>query len=439
MNMLKAAVNICWFRRDLRLTDNAALYYALRSDKPVLCLFVYDTNILEELDRRDARVQFIYLEIERMNGMLTRLNSGMTTYNGTPAEAFQQLTSEYDISEVFTNHDYESYAIERDKEIASYLQSLNITFRTFKDQVIFDRSEVVKDNGEPYVVYTPYSRKWKEKLTNFYLTSYPCEKYYHNLYAAAFPELPSLETIGFEKVETKYPSREPDDGKLRDYDKSRNFPAQEGTSRLGIHLRFGTISIRALVRSARKKNEVFLNELIWREFYMMILFHFPHVARGAAFKPEYDRIEWRNNETEFQLWCEGKTGYPMVDAGMRQMNATGFMHNRVRMVTASFLSKHLLIDWRWGEAYFAAKLLDYDFAANNGGWQWSAGSGCDAAPYFRIFNPTLQAKRFDPKGAYINKWVPELNSFDYPSPIVDHEFARKRCLEVYGKAIASAR
>jgi deoxyribodipyrimidine photo-lyase len=244
-----------------------------------------------------------------------------------------------------------------------------------------------------------------------------------------------LEELGFSSVHVEYPDREIDDACIADYDKLRDFPAANGTTRIGIHLRFGTVSVRKLVLKALQKNTEYLNELIWREFYMMILWHFPHIAEGKAFRNEYDRIEWRNNEDEFQRWCEGTTGYPMVDAGMRQLNATGYMHNRVRMVAASFLSKHLLIDWRWGEAYFASKLLDYDFASNNGGWQWAAGSGCDAAPYFRIFNPLLQAKKFDPKGEYIRKWVPDVEQFGYPSPLVDHDFARKRCLAVYGRAI----
>jgi deoxyribodipyrimidine photo-lyase len=428
-------VNICWFRRDLRLHDNAALYHSLKAGLPVVPLFVFDTNILDELERTDPRVQFIYNEIERLHQQLRAIGSGFKVFHGTPLQAFQVVTREYQVREVFTNRDYEKYARDRDQDVEAFLKTQGVAFKSYKDQVIFDRSEVVKKDGSPYVVYTPYSREWKSKLNEFFLRPYPVEKYTSSFIKNEADRLPLLEELGFSRVRVDYPDRQIDDACIADYDKLRDFPAANGTTRIGIHLRFGTVSIRELVLKALEKNTVYLNELIWREFYMMILWHFPHVAEGKAFRNEYDRIEWRNNEDEFQCWCEGTTGYAMVDAGMRQLNATGYMHNRVRMVTASFLSKHLLIDWRWGEAYFASKLLDYDFASNNGGWQWAAGSGCDAAPYFRIFNPLLQAKKFDPKGEYIRKWVPDIDQFDYPFPLVDHDFARKRCLAVYGRAI----
>lgn len=429
-------MNVFWFRRDLRLSDNAGLYHALKDGEPVLPVFIFDTNILDDLeDKDDARVQFIHDTIVEMDGELKKLGSSMHVYYGTPEKIFSSIISEYPVQKVFTNSDFESYAIERDSSIIELVGKQGITFHTYKDQVIFEKNEIAKDDGEPYVVYTPYSRKWKSKLDEFYLKAYPTEKYFSNFHTTPSRTIPSLESMGFRKSTIPVPPKEVPDKIFKNYGKLRDFPGEDATSRLGIHLRFGTISIRELVANTKKLSEVYLNELIWREFYQMILFHFPHISKGSAFKKEYDRIEWRNNEKEFRLWCDGKTGYPLVDAGMRQLNETGFMHNRVRMVTASFLSKHLLIDWRWGEAYFAKKLLDYDFANNNGGWQWSAGCGCDAAPYFRIFNPAMQTEKFDKKLNYIRKWVPELKTFEYPSPIVEHTFARKRCLEVYGKAL----
>ena len=429
-------MNIFWFRRDLRLFDNAGLYHALKDGTPVLPVFVFDTNILDDLeDKDDARVTFIYDALKNMNEELQKHGSALHVYHGTPEKVFGELTTEFKIERVFANRDYESYAVDRDNRINQLLGSKGITFHEYKDQVIFDCNEIVKDDGTPYVVFTPYSRKWKVLLNNFYLEQYPTARYFSNFYKCTPTSIPSLESIGFRKSKIEIPSKDVPDSLFKNYKSERDFPGEEATSRLGIHLRFGTVSIRELAEHVRNLSEVFLNELIWREFYQMILYHFPHVGRGESFRKEFDRIEWRNNEKEFALWCAGKTGYPLVDAGMRQLNETGFMHNRVRMVTASFLAKHLLIDWRWGEAYFARLLLDYDFAANNGGWQWSAGTGCDASPYFRIFNPTAQAKRFDPELKYIKKWVPELESFDYPEPVVEHEFARERCLKAYKKAL----
>ncbi len=427
---------LCWFRRDLRLEDNAALYHALRSGLPVQPLFIFDKNILDDLeDKTDKRVLFIHRALEEMQGRLTELGSSLELRYGTPATIFQELAKEYSIEAVYTNHDYEPYAIERDAAMAEWLQSKGIRFYSFKDQVIFEKEEVVKDDGSPYTVFTPYSRKWKAKLNAFYLKSYPTKKYFDAFLQRKAEPLISLKEIGFEASDVDFPDADPDKELIKKYSENRDTPAIRGTSRLGIHLRFGTISIRKLATQASRLNETFLNELIWRDFYHMILWHFPRVGKGLAFKPAYDQIKWRNNEEEFAAWCEGRTGYPIVDAGMRELNETGFMHNRVRMIVASFLTKHLLIDWRWGEAYFAKKLLDFDLAANNGGWQWAAGSGCDAAPYFRIFNPYLQTKKFDSQGKYIHKWVPELNELNYPAPIVDHEKARKRCLETYAEAI----
>jgi len=432
---LKPLVNIFWFRRDLRLHDNAGLYHALKSNNPVLPIFIFDRNILDDLeDRRDRRVEFIHKALEEMQRQLIKIGSSLDTRYGTPADIYKELLSEYRIEKVFTNHDYEPYAKKRDKEISEILRLRNISFQAFKDQVIFEKSEIVKDDANPYTVFTPYTKKWKSVLNDFYLSSYPNKKYSSNFYKQAVRELPSLRSMNFRTTDEPFPQKNWNDEIIRKYKEQRDFPAIEGTSRLSVHLRFGTISIRELAREAMSLNETFLQELIWRDFYQMILWNFPYVE-GRAFKPEYDKIHWRNNEKEFNAWCEGVTGYPIVDAGMRQLNATGYMHNRVRMIAASFLTKHLLIDWRWGEAYFAKKLLDFDLAANNGGWQWAAGSGCDAAPYFRIFNPDLQVKKFDPHLKYIRKWVQEFEELTYTRPIVEHDFARKRCLEAYSAAL----
>ncbi len=433
---MKPVVNIFWFRRDLRLTDNAALYYALKESKNVLPIFIFDKNILDDLeDKSDKRVQFIYAALLEMQTLLIELGSTIEILYTTPIEAFKELTSKYFVEKVFTNHDYEQYAINRDAAIADFLKERNIAFATYKDQVIFEKNEVMKDDGSPYTVFTPYSKKWKLKLKEFYYKSYPTENYFGNFFKQVAQPVITLDNMGFMATNNVFPKKSLSTELVKKYTEQRNYPAIDGTSKLGVHLRFGTISIRKLVQYSLPLNETFLNELIWRDFYFSILYHFPHISIGKAFRKEYDLIEWRNNKMEFEKWCNGKTGYPIVDAGMRELNTTGYMHNRVRMIVASFLTKHLLIDWRWGETYFAKKLLDFDFAANNGGWQWAAGSGCDAAPYFRVFSPKLQTEKFDKDLIYIKKWIPELNSFEYPKPIVVHEEARKRCLEVYGKAL----
>lgn len=436
---MKPTVNIFWFRRDLRLHDNAGLYHALKGPHPVMPVFIFDRHILDELEEKDdRRVAFIHRELEKIQQQLLKSGSTLDARYGFPEKVFESLLEEYSIAQVYTNHDYEPYAKERDNGIKKLLAASNVELLTFKDQVIFEKSEVVKDDGLPYTIFTPYSRKWKATVNTFYLRSYPSKKQTSHFYKQAAKAIPTLQTMGFAISEEKFPAINYNDDLIRDYRKQRDIPGAQGTSRLGVHLRFGTISIRELAREAGSLSETFLNELIWREFYQMILWHFPHVV-GHAFKPAYDHIRWRNNEKEFDAWCNGLTGYPIVDAGMRELNATGFMHNRVRMITASFLTKHLLVDWRWGEAYFAKKLLDFDLASNNGGWQWAAGSGCDAAPYFRIFNPYLQTKKFDPELKYVRKWVPEFQEFTYPKPIVEHEFARKRCLEVYSAALSDKR
>lgn len=425
-----------WFRRDLRLQDNAALYYALKKNGPVIPLFIFDKNILGYLeDKADRRVEFIHAALLEMQQQLQRINSSLEVYYSTPIETFKYLLEKYTIDKVFANHDYEQYAIDRDAAIENLLKEHGTSFYTYKDQVILEKMEVAKKDGLPYTVFTPYSRRWKAVLNDFQLKPYPTEKYFSNFYRQNPQQIPSLGCMSFQKMSKPFPSKQLNDERIKKYSTQRNYPAINGTSKLGVHLRFGTISIRQLANRAKGLDETFLNELIWRDFYQMITWNFPHVRMGRSFKQEYDLIEWRNDETEFEKWCEGKTGYPIVDAGMRELKVTGYMHNRVRMIAASFLTKHLLIDWRWGETYFAQKLLDFDFAANNGGWQWAAGSGCDAAPYFRIFNPALQTKNFDKDLRYIRKWVPEFDTFNYAKTIVPHEAARKRALEAYSKAL----
>jgi deoxyribodipyrimidine photo-lyase len=421
-----------WFRRDLRLQDNAALYHALKNNSSVIPIFIFDINILDRLeDKQDNRVAFIHNTITQIDADLQQLGSNLLVQYGDPLTIITALVQQFDVQNIYTNRDYEPYAQDRDAAISSLLKTKGGDLHKFKDQVIFEQQEVVKDDGLPYTVFTPYSKKWKAKMTPYFIKPYPTEKYFAHLSKAHQTHgIPSLEAMGFQGVTTAFPEPIAQSDIIKNYHDTRDFPAVIGTTKLSIHLRFGTISIRALAQQAMAGNEKFLNELIWRDFYQQILWHFPHVVQGS-FRREYDAIPWRNNEQEFQAWCDGRTGYPIVDAGMRELNATGWMHNRVRMIVASFLTKHLLIDWRWGEAYFAKKLNDFDLASNNGGWQWAAGSGVDAAPYFRIFSPKLQTEKFDKHLQYINHWIPELNSFEYPKPIVDHDVARKRCLEVY--------
>ena len=428
-------ISVFWFRRDLRLDDNAGLYHALKSGAPVLPIFIFDTNILNDLgDKRDKRVDFIHQTLMHLQEQLVERGSSLLVLSGTPQDCFGELVKTYHIANVYTNHDYEPYAGKRDEQIATLLKENGVGFHTFKDQVVFEKGEVVKDNGEPYTVFTPFSRKWKERLNDFYLRSYPNDKYSGNFYKQAPVNIPALSEIGFEPTGMKCSVPNLDTAIAKNYNNTRDYPAVNGTTRLSMHLRFGTISIRKMATQAKALNETLLNELIWREFYMMILWHFPQVV-NQSFKKEYDNINWRNNETEFKSWCEGNTGIPIIDAGMRELNTTGFMHNRVRMIVASFLTKNLLIDWRWGEAYFGSRLLDYDLSANNGGWQWAAGCGCDAAPYFRVFNPRLQTEKFDPELKYVRKWVPEFEQLTYTQPIVDLAASRERCLKEYKRAL----
>lgn len=436
-------IDIVWLRRDLRLHDNAALYHALQGDNPVQLIFIFDTHILNKLENKaDARVAFIYTSLMDIKKQLQDMGGDLWIFYGTPAEVWTVLTDNETIANVYCNRDYESYAKDRDDTIKQFLRKQEIPMHDYKDHVIFDRDEVVKKDGDPYVVYTPYKNTWLEKLHSrtddgelYYLKAYPCDALGERVHEVADNKYHTdLGSMGFEVPETPLPVKQVSEKLIKNYGEQRNYPAEEGTSRLGMHYRFGTISIRQKARKALGLSDVYLSELIWRDFYSMILDHFPHVEE-RSFRKKYDNIVWRNNEKEFEAWCVGKTGYPMVDAGMRQLNTTGYMHNRVRMVTASFLTKHLLIDWRWGEAYFAEKLLDYDLASNNGGWQWAAGCGTDAAPYFRIFNPASQLDKYDKDRSYVRQYIEEWDTDDYPDRIVDHKEARERCLRVYKEAL----
>ena len=425
-----------WHRRDLRIDDNKGLFEALKQNEIVHPIFIFDRSILDKLPNNDQRILFIYHEIESLKKSYQNLGSDLWVYYGEPSEIIPKIAQELNCSSVYFNNDYEPYALQRDQEIQLSLNNIKIEFIGNKDHVIFEKNEVLKDDGKPYTIFTPYSRKWKANLKEEDLREYSIEKYSGNLVQKQQGEaLITLEEMGFEsKVLHDFPNRIAKNEILKNYHLSRNFPAVKGTSKLSLHLRFGTISIRKLALIAREQNETYLNELIWRDFYQMIIFHFPKSAENS-FKAQYDKIIWEKNEVHFDAWCTGKTGYPIVDAGMRELNATGFMHNRVRMVVASFLTKHLLLDWRLGAAYFAEKLLDFELASNTGGWQWAAGCGCDAAPYFRVFNPQAQQEKFDKSFEYIKKWVPEFGTSSYPEPIIEHKFARERILQRFKSAL----
>lgn len=433
----KTECSIFWFRRDLRLNDNAGLFEALNNSSSVLPLFLFDTEILDSLQSKDdKRVAFIHQAICALQNEIERVGGSMLVKHGSPVAVFEKLLDEYAVTTVYANSDYEPKAIERDGMISEMLKKKGIPLKLFKDQVIFEKSEIVKSDGSPFQVFTPYSRAWKHQLSQSKLELLPSENLLNNFFKTTAKPIPSIEEIGFKNIEI--PASQPvvDRSVILHYPETRNFPYLNGTSNLSVHLRFGTISVRAVVKTALDLNEEFLNELIWREFFMMILYTHPYVAEGC-FKKKYNAVVWRNNVEEFWKWCLGETGYPIVDAGMRELNETGLMHNRVRMIVASFLTKHLLIDWRWGEAYFAEKLLDYELSSNNGNWQWSAGCGCDAAPYFRVFNPYEQVKKFDPDLIYTRKWVKNLDEFDYPTPMVEHKFARERFLKVFKAALGN--
>ena len=423
-------VNIFWFRRDLRLYDNSGLSEATNGKLKVIPIFIFDTSITEKLPKNDRRINFIYDNLKMMDEELKiKFNSSISVFKGNPSEVFDKLTSEYKINTVCTNNDYEPYAILRDSTIKKILSDKNIEFKSFKDQVIFEKNEIVKDDGKPYVVYTPYMRKWKS-IFNEDLTIINKKRVVNNFHKKSICKLLNLKDYGFFENECKIEDFKLNSEIVTHYAERRNFPSLESTSKIGPYLRFGIVSIRKIVSGLLSfKDQTFLNELIWREFFMQILYHFPHTAKNS-FKPKYDKIIWLNEPESFEAWKNGETGYPLVDAGMKELNNTGFMHNRVRMITASFLCKHLLVDWRLGEKYFALKLNDYEMSSNIGNWQWASGSGVDAAPYFRIFNPHTQITNFDKKREYIKKWV-NYNSSDYPDEIVDHKSARQRCLDTY--------
>lgn len=423
-------VAVFWFRRDLRLEDNVALFNALKCNNKVIPIFIFDEEILDRLPKDDARVSFIYQTLSGLDKILKIEGSSLLVKKGNPIEVWKGLLSEFDITAVYTNKDYEPYAIKRDNEVKEFLKSNNIEFHSYKDQVVFEENEVVKNDGLPYTIYTPYKNKWLQKFnTEVDLKEFTIDFSAFHHFKTSFP---SLELLGFNESHIKV--KPYNLSSLNNYDEIRDFPFIDKTSYLSPYFRFGLVSVRKMVQFALKTNATFLNELIWREFFMQVLFHFPKVVTNN-FKKKYDAVPWRNNEAEFKKWCKGETGYPMVDAGMRQLNKTGYMHNRVRMITAGFLCKHLLIDWRWGEAYFAEKLLDYELSANNGNWQWAAGTGCDSAPYFRVFNPEAQLKKFDKDLQYIRKWVDDFDELTYPQPIVEHKFARERAIATYKKAL----
>ncbi len=432
---MKSKVTLFWFRRDLRLNDNHGFYNALMSSESVLPIFIYDQNILDKLPKHDSRVEFIHKQLTKINQTLNSRGSQLAVYNGTPEAVFTKIISEYEVTSVYCNHDYEPYGTKRDELISKLLNDNSISFNSYKDQVIFERNQITKDDGLPYKVYTPYSKKWLAAFDLNHCKSYPSEQKLENCHKTKIDKWIDLTDMGFEENSVKVAPFDIRNNIIENYEATRNFPAVNGTSKLGPHLRFGSVSIRQIVSKAIQfENNIFLKELIWREFFMQILWHFPHTIT-QSFKPQYDAIKWRNNTLEYQKWCNGNTGYPLVDAGMRELNKTGFMHNRVRMLVGSFLCKHLLIDWRWGEAYFAEKLHDFELSSNVSNWQWVAGCGVDAAPYFRIFNPTTQVTNFDKDHLYIKKWVPEYQELTYTKPIVDHKFARERCLRVYKEAL----
>ncbi|MBS4014530.1 MAG: deoxyribodipyrimidine photo-lyase [Bacteroidetes bacterium] len=432
---MKNSISIFWFRRDLRLSDNKALHYALKGANPVLPIFIFDDNILNELDKDDSRVEFIYTQLVKLKMELQSIGSDIVVKIGNPIRIIKEIINDYNVKSVFCNKDHEPYGIDRDKDIQELLAKSGIEFIQYLDHLIADKNSVLKSDGKPYTVYTPFKNRFKQVISSSDYIDYDVNSCKNN-FAQVLESfiIPSMHLFGFKSKNIEFPSANINPDIIKNYNNTRDIPSIEGTTKLGIHIRFGTISIRELYRNSIDLNEVFINELIWREFYAMILMHYPNVVY-SSFKKQYDNIKWINDDKDFESWMNGETGYEIVDAGMRQLNETGCMHNRVRMITASFLTKHLLIDWRWGEAYFARKLLDYELSSNNGGWQWCAGSGSDAAPYFRIFNPERQMEKFDPKKEYIRMWIPEFDSNSYRNKIVDHKRAIERCKIVYSSAL----
>lgn len=428
------SIAVHWFRRDLRLEDNTALFHALSSDLSVLPVFIFDEHIINELPKDDARITFIYQALINIDKVCKKKGSALKVFKGKPVAIWKKLISEFDISAVYTNKDFEPYAIDRDKHVEQLLRKSGISFHRYKDQVIFEENEIVKKDGSPYTVYTPYAKRWLERFKADAMSRFSSDLLLDNLYKIDERSIPAIKEFGFEESKIQVSGYCIHKNLIENYEENRDYPARNGTSLIGPYLRFGLISIRNVIRETATQNTTFLKELIWREFFMQILFHFPNVIQ-ESFKSKYENIKWQNDENHFQRWCVGQTGYPIVDAGMRELNTTGFMHNRVRMVVASFLCKHLLIDWRWGEAYFATRLLDYELSSNNGNWQWAAGCGCDAAPYFRVFNPYTQQQKFDPNFKYIKNWVPEFGTPKYADPIVDHKTAREKAIITYKKGL----
>ena len=459
--------SLCWFRRDLRIVDHAALYHALKDSGKVYCVFVFDTDILSHLtDKADRRVDFIWQSVRELQQSLEKLGGGLIIRHGSALVEVPALVVELGVDALYVNQDYEPDAMGRDDMVKRMLQQQDVVCHSYKDHVIFEKNEVLTQSGGAYNVFTPYKKAWLKKLETFFVKAYPVEKHAAALAAQSSP-LPSLKELGFHRTELKLAAGmsgaqllfESFSQRIVHYHEWRDFPSAQGPSYLSVHLRFGTISIRELVRFALSQPgpgaQTWLSELIWRDFYQMLLYHYPNVV-GHAFKEKYDKIKWPGSESHFLAWCSGQTGYPLVDAAMRQLNQTGYMHNRLRMVSASFLVKDLQIDWKKGEEYFAQKLLDYDLAANNGGWQWAASTGCDAQPWFRIFNPVTQSEKFDARGDFIRHYIPELSGCDekvihapwkmsfaqqqasgvvigisYPAPLVDHAEAREITLALF--------
>lgn len=428
-------LTVFWFRRDLRLQDQTGLYHALRSGFRVLPVFIFDTVIVKQLEPDDRRMSFIYQALEHLDRELSVYGSKLHVAVGEPLAELEKITGKYPVQAVYCNHDYEPYAVERDAKVSRMLAAKGISFHGFKDQVIFEKDDVTTNDGRPYTTYTLFSNKWFARFHDDLAKDMTDESLFNRFVASQRVDstLPSLKDVGFHEQRNVFVSPSLDHGVVSRYELNRDIPSLDASTHLGVHLRFGTVSIRSLIRQAMQLSHTWVKELQWREFFMQILWHYPAVVDGP-FRKEYTFIPWRNDTAEFERWCHGQTGYPIVDAGMRELNATGFMHNRVRMITASFLTKHLLVDWRWGEQYFASRLMDFELASNNGNWQWVAGTGCDSAPYFRIFNPALQTEKFDPGFDYIRKWVPEFASYAYPKAMVDHAFARERCLKAYARA-----
>lgn len=423
-------INVFWFRRDLRLEDNRGLYHALKQELPVLPIFIFDEHFFQQFGENDKRFSLIYDQILQLHQKLQHYQSSLLVLRGKPIDIFEKITEEYTVEAVYCNEDYEPYSLERDKQVANWLKNKGIHWHSYPDHVIFTPQRILKENQTPYTIFTPYKRKWLSELRHEDYQEYPSIKHVHHLLKLTLDNFPNPKTLGIHRQPYLLKPIQPNN--IKDYEQYRDFPALQKTSFASVHLRFGLVSKRALVRlTLEQKSDTYLNELIWHEFFTQILYHFPFVVT-ENFNPRYNHLQWLNNEADFEKWCKGQTGYSLVDAGIRELITTGYMHNRVRMIVASFLCKHLLIDWRWGELFFAQHLMDYDLAVNNGNWQWCAGTGCDAAPFFRIFNPLSQQKKYDPENKYIIQWLPE----GTPTiPMIEHQFARQRALKWFKESL----